>query len=172
MTMLASTSRLLGQLLPLAILLAAANLYAASPISTALTGAAEVPAVSTSASGMVNISALPDRSISGSIETSGMVPTMAHIHEGAVGQNGPPIITLIKTSDSVFTVAAGATLSQAQYISYQGGNLYVNVHSQAYPKGEIRAQLSAKSIRIASPTDTAIWSQNDSAVRPIEQPLK
>jgi hypothetical protein len=150
MTTQSGTSRLFSRLVPLAMLLAAANLYADSPISMSLTGAAEVPPVTTAATGKVNISVLPNRSVSGSIDVAGMVPTMAHVHEGAVGKNGPPIITLIKKSDKVFTVPADAKLSEAQYTSYQAGNLYVNVHSEAHPSGEIRAQLPGKPISIAN----------------------
>lgn len=149
MTTQSSPIRRLCRLLPLAILLASANLYAESPISTSLTGAAEVPAVTTEASGKVNISVQPNRAVSGSIQISGMVPTVAHIHEGPVGKNGPPIITLTKKSDKLFTVPADATLSEAQHASYLAGNLYINVHSAAYPNGEIRAQLPGKPMRIA-----------------------
>lgn len=149
MTAQFSSPRLLNRLVPLAMLLAATNLYAQSSNPISLTGAAEVPPVSTAATGMVNISVQPDRSVGGSIDVAGMVPTMAHIHEGAVGKNGPPIITLTKKSDKVFTVPADAKLSEAQYASYQAGNLYVNVHSEAHPNGEIRAQLPGKPIRSA-----------------------
>jgi len=41
----------------------------------------------------------------------------------------------------LFTVPAGAKLTDAQMQSLQSGNLYVNVHSAANPNGEIRAQL-------------------------------
>lgn len=150
MTIRSSSARWLSRLVPFALLLAAANLYAESPISISLTGAAEVPPVTTTATGMVNISVLPNRTVSGSIDTKGMVPTMAHIHEGAVGKNGPPIITLIRKDDNAFTVPADAKFSEAQYTSYLAGNLYVNVHSQAYPNGEIRAQLPGKPMRIAN----------------------
>ena len=145
-----SSPRLFSRLAPLAMLLAATSLYADSPISISLSGAAEVPPVSTAASGMMKISVLPNRSVSGSIDITGMVPTMAHIHAGAVGKNGPPIITLSKKDDKVFTVPADARFSEAQYTSYLAGNLYVNVHSEAHPNGEIRAQLPGKPIRIAN----------------------
>ncbi|MBS1130610.1 MAG: hypothetical protein H6R16_1612 [Proteobacteria bacterium] len=150
MTIRSSSARWLSRLVPFALLLAAANLYAESPISISLTGAAEVPPVTTTATGMVNINVLPNRTVSGSIDTKGMVPTMAHIHEGAVGKNGPPIITLIRKDDNAFTVPADTKFSEAQYTSYLAGNLYVNVHSQAYPNGEIRAQLPGKPMRIAN----------------------
>jgi hypothetical protein len=123
------------------LLLAAANLYAQEPISISLSGGAEVPPVTTSAKGSGQITVLPDRTVSGSISVSGFVPTKAHIHEGAVGENGPPIITLTQTASNSFAVPAGARLSDAQYTSFTTGNLYINVHSAQYPDGEIRAQL-------------------------------
>ena len=106
-----------------------------------LTGAQEVPPVTTSASGSGTITVGADKSVSGSITTSGIAATAAHIHEGAMGANGPVIIPLTKTSDNVFSVPAGAKLTDAQYESYKAGKLYVNVHSAANKGGEIRAQL-------------------------------
>lgn len=144
------SSHLLTRLVPLALLLASAPLFAEMPVSVSLSGAAEVPAVVTPASGLVKISVLPNRTISGSVDTKGMLPTMAHIHEGGVGTNGAPIVTLIKTGDNVFTVPADSRFSEAQYTSYLAGKLYVNVHSLAHPNGEIRAQLPGKPIRIAN----------------------
>jgi len=141
---------LLSFLVPLALLLTAANLHAESPISISLSGAAEVPPVTTAAKGTVHITITPDRMVSGNIKVSGIVPTMAHIHEGTVGKNGPPIITLNKTLDDSFAVPADAKLSEAQYSSFLAGNLYINAHSAAYPNGEIRAQLPGKPMRIAN----------------------
>lgn len=146
-----SHRRLFARAAPLALLLlASASLYAQQPMATVLNGDAEVPAVITSATGTVDISIKPDHKVSGSIKVSGMVPTMAHIHEGAVGKNGPPIITLVKAGDDGFTVPADAKLSEAQYTSYLAGKLYVNVHSAKSPNGEIRAQLVGKPLRIAN----------------------
>jgi hypothetical protein len=106
-----------------------------------LTGAQEVPPVTTSASGSGTITVGADKSVSGSVTTSGIAATAAHIHEGAMGANGPVIVPLAKTSDNVWSVAAGAKLTDAQYESYKAGKLYVNVHSAANKGGEIRAQL-------------------------------
>ncbi|HWR78183.1 MAG TPA: CHRD domain-containing protein [Thiobacillus sp.] len=133
---------LLSRVTPLALLLlASANLYAQQPMSISLKGSAEVPPVTTSATGSGQITVLPDHTVSGGIKVSGLVPTMAHIHEGAVGKNGPPIITLTQTANDSFAVPAGARLTDAQYTNFTTGNLYVNVHSAQYPNGEIRAQL-------------------------------
>jgi CHRD domain len=43
---------------------------------------------------------------------------------------------------NTYSVPTGAKLTEAQYASYQAGNLYVNVHTKAYPEGEIRGQLN------------------------------
>jgi CHRD domain len=106
-----------------------------------LSGSQEVPSVSTNAAGDGAITVGSDRSVSGSVTTSGIMGTSAHIHEAAAGKNGPVIIPLAKTSDGVWSVPAGAKLTDAQYKSYEAGDLYVNVHSEAYKGGEIRAQM-------------------------------
>ncbi|KVW96951.1 CHRD domain-containing protein [Thiobacillus denitrificans] len=137
-----SITSLLSRVAPLALLrLSSANLYAQQAMSISLNGAAEVPPVATSATGSGQITVFTDHRVSGRIKTSGFVPTMAHIHEGAVGKNGPPIITLTQTANDSFVVPAGARLTDAQYTSFTAGELYVNVHSAQYPNGEIRAQL-------------------------------
>lgn len=150
-----SPSTLPFRLLPFALLLlASANLYAQQPMSISLSGAAEVPPVTSSAEGTGQITVLPDHTVSGSIKVSGFVPTMAHIHEAAVGKNGPPIITLTQTASDSFAIPAGARLTNAQYTSFTTGNLYINVHSAQYPNGEIRAQL-LRTEAAATPTRAA-----------------
>ena len=145
-----SPSTLPRLLAPLAVLLlASANLYAQPAMSISLNGDAEVPPVTTSAKGTGLITVMPDHTVSGSIKVSGFVPTMAHIHEAAVGKNGPPIITLTQTASDSFAVPADARLTDAQYTSFTTGNLYVNVHSAQYPNGEIRAQLIGKPMTLA-----------------------
>jgi hypothetical protein len=106
-----------------------------------LTGAQEVPANTSMASGSSNIRVGHDRSVSGVVRYTGMVATVAHIHEAPPGANGPVIVPLMQTSAGMFAVPDGTMLTPPQYASYQAGNLYVNVHSAAYPAGEIRAQL-------------------------------
>jgi hypothetical protein len=110
-------------------------------VKVKLTGDEEVPPVKTAASGSGAFVISPDKSVSGSISTTGIDATAAHIHEGPAGKNGPVIVPLTKGSDNRWSVAAGAKLTDAQYASYQAGNLYVNVHSAANKGGEIRAQI-------------------------------
>ncbi|WP_219117357.1 CHRD domain-containing protein [Janthinobacterium sp. UMAB-56] len=106
-----------------------------------LTGAQEVPANTSTASGSSTIRAAHDGSVSGGVSYTGMLATVAHIHEAPAGANGPVIVALVKTAEGMFAVPAGSMLTPPQYASYQAGKLYVNVHSAAYPAGEIRAQL-------------------------------
>ncbi|TKR55764.1 CHRD domain-containing protein [Allopusillimonas ginsengisoli] len=106
-----------------------------------LSGTHEVPAVKTSAKGDGTITVEDNMAVSGSVTTSGIDGTMAHIHEAAAGKNGPPIITLEKKGENKWMVPENAKLTDAQYKAYQAGDLYVNVHSDAHKAGEIRDQL-------------------------------
>ncbi len=117
------------------------GLAAAKDIKVTLSGDQEVPAVTTSATGTGTISVSPDKSVSGSVTTTGIAGTMAHIHEGATGKNGGVVIPLSKNGDNGWSVPAGAKLTDAQYKSLEAGSLYVNVHSAAHQGGEIRGQL-------------------------------
>ena len=107
----------------------------------ALTGDQEIPPVTTSASGTGILKVGADRTISGSVFVSGMSVTVAHIHEAPAGKNGPIVIPLTRTSDSVWTVRADTKLTDSQYESYKAGNLYFNIHSAAHKTGEIRGQI-------------------------------
>lgn len=110
--------------------------------SVKLSGSEEVPPVATSASGSGTITIKDDRSVSGSVSTSGIAGIAAHIHIGAAGKNGPVIVPLTKGADgTTWSVPAGAKLTDAQYDAYKAGDLYVNVHSAAHRGGEIRGQL-------------------------------
>ena len=110
-------------------------------VKITLSGAQEVPPVKTSASGSCIITIGADMSVSGSVKTSGIAGTAAHIHEGPPDCVCPVIIPLTKTSDDTWSVQAGAKLSESQFKSFKAGNLYVNVHSAANKLGEIRGQL-------------------------------
>jgi hypothetical protein len=112
-----------------------------SALSVTLSGAEEVPPAQTSGSGSGSIRVAEDGAVSGSVTTTGVQGTMAHIHAGAKGQNGPVIIPLTKTGDT-YTVPAGAKLTGQQMQAFKSGGLYVNVHSDRYKGGEVRGQLT------------------------------
>ena len=125
----------------IAALLAACASMGGNNVKVTLSGDQEVPPATTSASGSGTITIAQDKSVSGSIKTTCADCTVAHIHVGAAGKNGPVIIPLTKTGSGEFTVPEGAKLTDAQYDSFKAGELYVNAHSAKYKGGEIRGQL-------------------------------
>jgi hypothetical protein len=106
-----------------------------------LSGDQEVPPVATGATGTGTITVSADGAVSGSVTTKGVEGTMAHIHAGAAGANGPAIVPLSKAADGVWSVPAGTKLTPEQLKAFKDGGLYVNVHSAEHKGGEIRAQL-------------------------------
>ncbi len=123
------------------LVVAFAGVASAADITVMLSGSQEVPAVTTSASGSGTITVGDDMSISGSVTTTGVAGTAAHIHTAAAGQNGPVTIPLTKSGDNGWAVPAGTKLTDAQFEAFKAGNLYINVHSDAHKGGEIRGQI-------------------------------
>ncbi|MFC0135462.1 CHRD domain-containing protein [Massilia eurypsychrophila] len=129
---------------------ASAAASAASPAAVTaaaaltLSAAQEVPPNPSSATGKSTIAVGPDMVVTGTVQVMGMTPTMAHIHEAAPGNNGAVILPFARTGENTFAPAPGARLTAGQYASYLQGKLYINVHSAAYPGGEVRVQLPGK----------------------------
>ena len=105
-----------------------------------LSGANEVPPVTTKATGEGSIMVADDGAVTGSVKTEGLQGTAAHLHVGAAGKNGPVAVPFTKDGDT-FKAPAGAKLNADQMKAYKAGELYFNVHSAAHPDGEIRGQL-------------------------------
>ena len=123
------------------LLAAGVGIASAATVHLKLMGSHETPPVKTMARGSGVIEVAADGAVSGKISTSGIKGTMAHIHEGAPGRAGPPIITLAPGPHGAWVVPAGSKLTAHQYKEFLAGDLYVNVHSAAHPGGEIRGQL-------------------------------
>ena len=120
-----------------------------------LTGAQEVPAVVTAATGEGTAVISPDGSTVTYIVTytglSGAVAA-AHIHTGAAGVAGGVILPLVVSASPMvgtltaanFT-ASGAITTFAQAVAaIKAGNTYFNLHTAANGGGEIRGQIVAK----------------------------
>ncbi len=83
--------------------------------------------------------------------------TAAHIHKGKKGQNGPPLAGLFagpKKEGKFSGVLAEGTITEKDLLGelqgkpldelvklIKSGDLYVNVHTDAHPDGEIRGQI-------------------------------
>lgn len=124
-----------------AALLALSGVVSAAEISVKLSGAQEVPAVTTGASGTGQFTVNDDLSISGTVKTTGIKATAAHIHEGAPGVNGGVAVPLTMKGENEWVVPPGSKLTAAQMQALKAGNLYVNIHSDAHKNGEIRGQM-------------------------------
>lgn len=122
-----------------------------------MTGAQEVPSNNSKGTGTATLS-IDGTSLKYSVEVHDLsgAPTMAHIHVGANGVNGPPVYT--------FAIAPGAGMSgdiaegsidltkdasagvsgDSLRTLLNNGNAYINVHTKNFPGGEIRGQVMKK----------------------------
>ena len=117
------------------------QLFTAARVAN-LIGLEEVPPVTTAARGTGWMVVNPaTRGFSIRLETTGITATNAHAHRAVPGVAGPVVIPLTQNPPGVWTSAAGATLSDELFAAFMKGELYLNVHSAAYPGGEIRGQL-------------------------------
>ena len=119
---------------------------AAMNFSVPLTGAQQVPPVSTTGAGTANMAFDPaTRMLTWSISYSGLssAATMAHIHgPAAAGKNASPEVWLSTKGTSPASPFTGsATLTEAQAKQLMAGDMYINVHTKNHPAGEIRGQI-------------------------------
>ena len=73
--------------------------------------------------------------------------TAAHIHRGAAGVAGPPVMTL--TTPDANGRSEGCQIVElglAREIGMRGYDFYVNVHTRSHPAGAIRGQLRGEGI--------------------------
>ncbi len=122
-----------------------------------LSGDQQVPPIQTSASGMAWFKPMQDNVWFKINVTDIQGVTMAHIHSGKQGENGPPVVPLYKsdtpsqqmsgilakgniTADTFQGPMAGKQLSDL-ITAMQNGETYVNIHTQQNPNGEIRGQI-------------------------------
>ena len=137
----------------------ASVLAPARVFTAALTGGAEVPPVTTSATGAAQVVISADGlSINYQVTFSGLSGALvaAHINTGAAGTTGGAIFPLAGTTSplvgnlttSDFT-ASGAITTYAQAVAaIQAGTTYVSLDTVANSGGEIRGQLGVRSLAI------------------------
>jgi CHRD domain/Bacterial Ig domain len=101
-------------------------------------------------------------SVTGGVNITGITATLAHIHRGYAGTAGPVIVNFVRspTDPTRWEPQAGGMLTADQITELMTGKLYVNVHSAAYPQGEIRGQIQPDNI------DVVTSVMNGSAVVP------
>jgi CHRD domain len=131
------------------------SVYAQEPqkIVVNLSGTEEVPPVQTEATGVAEFIPGED-SVAYSVNATNIQGvTAGHIHLGKRGENGPIVVTLFKydspmnevsetgtiTADKLEGPLAGKQLSDLGAAG-ANGTLYVNIHTEQNPNGEIRGQ--------------------------------
>jgi hypothetical protein len=118
--------------------------------STALTGAAEVPGPGDAdATGSASLALNPGQEeVCFELSWANVDGTVfaAHIHVGTTGVAGPVVIPLFTGGAFAGTDSASACVSADRdllvEIIQNPQNYYVNVHSDVFPAGAIRGQLS------------------------------
>ena len=116
------------------------------PLSTSLTGAAEVPGPGDSdGTGTVKLTLNQGKGqICFELTVSNIAAaTAAHIHEAPAGKAGDVVVTLSPPpaeGSSKNCVSAGEDLIKR--IRQNPENFYVNVHNAEFPDGAVRGQLS------------------------------
>lgn len=120
----------------------AADTAIATGFRNALTGMQQVPPASTTATaiGTATVDHVA-KTLTVAVNTIGIAGTQAHIHEAPPGLNGPTVFTLSQTSGGGIWFAK-VSLSDSQLNSLMAGNFYFDVHSAAFPDGEIRGQIA------------------------------
>ena len=135
---------LCGSIAAFAILAASAALAQEMKMKADLTGAQEVPPVTTQGKGSAEVNFEPaSKKLSWTVTYSGLSgpPTAAHFHGPAeAGKNAGVAVPIPNQANS--PVTGSATLTDAQAADLQAGRYYVNIHTAANPSGEIRGQVT------------------------------
>jgi hypothetical protein len=112
-------------------------------LEASLSGYNEVPPAQSVASGMVSMRMVADDGLLevtfSSASLAGAM-TGAHIHMGGLGENGGVGLNLAPAGSS-FNATYDITGQSDLVSAMRTGMAYVNVHSTAYPAGEIRGQI-------------------------------
>ena len=108
-------------------------------LSATITGAQQVPANNSAATGtFVGVYTASTKQLNYSVTFQGLTPTLAHIHIGAPGVKGAVAIPF---SSLASPIMGTVTLTADQADKLLTNNMYVNIHSSAYPDGEIRGDI-------------------------------
>ena len=137
----------------------ALTVFAAAPVAAetltykvALSTKNEVPPVPTNASGSADVTYdTVTRVVTWTVTHSGLsgAPTAAHFHgPSSALENAPVIVVFSAPLTSPFK--GSATLTPDQATQFLAGSWYINIHTQAYPGGELRGQVPKKPYRLGA----------------------
>jgi hypothetical protein len=115
------------------------------PLTASLTGAGETPAADPKGTGAANVRVnVGQNQVCWELTVKDLSApaAAAHVHKGAAGAAGPPVVPLT-APDASGKSAGCATVDAAlaKDLIQNPGAYYVNVHTKAFPGGAIRGQL-------------------------------
>ena len=113
-----------------------------------LDGTKETPPNGSQAGGWARVTLNANDTVTYDVRVWGLTATDAHIHDAPAGVPGPIIVPLVGGPTAWSGTSAPLTAAQITDLRDQG--LYVNVHTAAFPGGEIRGQLDARPVRFAA----------------------
>jgi len=127
--------------------LLAQNASAPVTLRAELSGANEVPTTGDpDGSGTASITIDPaKRQVCYDVTVAQIDPaTMAHIHKGAKGEGGPPVVSLSAPKDGSAKGCVGELdAAVLRDIIANPAGYYVNVHTSSYRAGAVRGQLTS-----------------------------
>jgi hypothetical protein len=126
-------------------------------IPVSLKGSEEVPPVQTEAIGVAEFTQTGLEYRTYSVNATNIQGAAAgHIHLGAKGENGPVVFTLFKYDRPMNEVSENGTITADKFEGPMSGKqmsdlanagvkgmLYVNIHTEQNPNGEIRGQVGS-----------------------------
>lgn len=109
-----------------------------------LTGAEEVPGPGDpDGSGSASVTIDSAGKVCVDLKVDAIAPaTAAHIHRGAAGVAGPPVVTLQAPSGGASKGCIDTSAEVIAEIKANPAGFYVNVHNPEHPPGAIRGQLT------------------------------
>lgn len=110
-----------------------------------LAGSNEVPPVSTTASGVAILRLTNDKVLYSKVTVNNLESndtlTVSHIHPGAAGTNGSPLIFLCNSATDFGVPKVSTPLDDASYNQLLTAQMYANAHSRRHGAGLIRGQI-------------------------------
>ena len=105
-----------------------------------LKGSSEVPPTDSAGTGSADVTVdTASKKLFWTVTSSGLSgdATAAHFHgPAAVGENAAPVVDI-----SASVASGSADITDQQLADLQAGKLYLNIHTQKFPAGEIRGQV-------------------------------
>jgi PKD repeat protein len=140
----AFTARVFAWVVGLALAsLAPAGAAAQVTFSATLAGAEETPPNESTATGTAAATLGSDGTLSYSVNSTGFATPFraAHVHHGGPGVAGPILFAIECSPAGTSCTGVSPPLGAAERTALLAGNTYFNLHTDAYPGGEIRGQL-------------------------------